>query len=107
MRQQKTGNQLLWQGKGKHSEFQESICVSRRRAQIHQSFLTTHIFPKPLITAAALPSSSHKGTARKTEHIMAAQPLPVAGRTANYLPSLLAILPALSPPQTQHLLQHH
>lgn len=59
MHQQKTGNQLLWLGKGKHSDFQKSICVSRRRAQIHQSFLITHIFPKLLITTTAVPSSSH------------------------------------------------
>lgn len=58
MHQQKTGNQLLWLGKGKHSDFQKSICVSGR-AQIYQSFLITHIFPKLLITTTAVPSSSH------------------------------------------------
>lgn len=42
---QETGKRLLWQGKGKHSDFQESICASRRRAQIHQSFLITQHFP--------------------------------------------------------------
>lgn len=97
--QQKTSNQLLWQGKGKHSNFQESICISRRRAQIHQSFLTTHIFPKPLITTSVLPSSSQcRGTALKTKHIMAAQPSPMAESTVNYLPCLLATLPVHSPP---------
>ena len=100
-RQQKRGNRLLWQGKGKYSDFQESICVSRRRAQIHQSFLTIHIFPKPLITATAFPSSSHpRGTALTTKRITAAQPPPVAGRAVNYLPCLLAALPVLSPPGT-------
>lgn len=100
--QQKTSNQLLWQGKGKHSNFQESICVSRRRAQIHQSFLTTHVFPKPLITTTVLPSSSHcRGTALKTKHTMAAQPSPMAESTVNYLPCLLATLLVHSPPHTQ------
>lgn len=101
--QWKTSNQLLRQGKGKHSEFQENICVSRRRAQIHQSFLTTRIFPKPLITTTVLPSSccTETGTQDQTHH---SSPVLTHGRKGSELPAVPLVL---SPPQTQRLLQHH